>query len=67
MSQIGKRIRTIRQQNGQTQEAIARAANVSNGTIIRVELGRNTPTLDTLTRIAAALNVPVGDLLTDAA
>ncbi|HEY2303254.1 MAG TPA: helix-turn-helix transcriptional regulator [Acidimicrobiales bacterium] len=65
MVQIGDRVRTIRQENGQTQEALARAADVSNGTIIRVELGRNIPRLDTLRKIAAGLDVPIGDLLED--
>ena len=63
MSQIGQRIRTVRQRNGQTQEALARAADVSNGTIIRIETGRNDPSLDTLTKIAAGLGTTVGDLL----
>lgn len=67
MSQIGERIRTRRQENGQTQEGLARDAGVSNGTIIRIETGRNSPTLDTLKKIADALDVPMGELLDKAA
>ena len=53
----------IRQANGQTQEGLARDANVSNGTIIRIEMGHNQPNLETLAKIAAALDVTVGELL----
>jgi transcriptional regulator with XRE-family HTH domain len=63
MSQIGQRIRTLRQESGQTQEGLAREAGVSNGTIVRIEMGRNRPNLDTLAKIAAALDVAVSDLL----
>ena len=63
MSQIGDRIRTLRQASGQTQEGLARDARVSNGTIIRIETGRNQPNLETLVRIAAALDVAVSELL----
>jgi transcriptional regulator with XRE-family HTH domain len=65
MSQIGQRIRTIRKQNGQTQEGLARDAGVSNGTIIRIEMGRNRPNLETLAKIANALDVKASDLLDD--
>jgi XRE family aerobic/anaerobic benzoate catabolism transcriptional regulator len=65
MSHIGQRIRSTRLRNGQTQEGLARDADVSNGTIIRIEMGRNNPNLDTLAKIAAALDVPISELVDD--
>jgi transcriptional regulator with XRE-family HTH domain len=63
MSQIGDRTRTIRERNGYSQEYVARAADVSTSTIQRLETGRNVPSLDTLIRVAAALDVSLGDLV----
>jgi transcriptional regulator with XRE-family HTH domain len=63
MSQIGNNARTIRLRRGESQEAVARRADISTGTLIRIEQGYNEPTIGTLTKIAAALEVPVAELL----
>jgi transcriptional regulator with XRE-family HTH domain len=63
MSQIGLRAKGIRLRRGETQETVARRAGITLATYIRVETKRNEPTVDTLAKIAGALEVSVGDLL----
>ena len=46
-----------------TQEALARKAHVSLGYIARLETDRHDPKLSSLRKIAAALGVPVTELL----
>ena len=47
-----------------TNEKIARLADLSLNTIVKVENGVNTnPTIETLKKIAKALNTPVEDLI----
>jgi len=64
MSNIYKTLRKLREQKGLTQEKLARLADVSNNTVIKIEVGKNkNPTLDTLKKIAQALDVSVDDLI----
>ena len=64
MSNIGVTLRKIREARGISQEKLARSADVSNNTIIKIEAGKNqNPTLDTLKRIAKALETSVDDLI----
>ncbi|MBZ1348401.1 MAG: helix-turn-helix domain-containing protein [Candidatus Nealsonbacteria bacterium] len=47
-----------------SQEKLARLADVSNNTIINIEAGKQqNPTVDTIKKIAKALDVQVDDLL----
>ena len=47
-----------------SQERLARLANVANNTIIKIEAGKNkNPTLNTLKKIAKALEINVDDLI----
>jgi transcriptional regulator with XRE-family HTH domain len=62
MTQIGQRARSIRTRRSESQEAIARRANISVATYSRIENGRNEPSLDTLRRIAGALEVTLDEL-----
>jgi transcriptional regulator with XRE-family HTH domain len=49
---------------GLSQEKLARLADVSNNTIINIEAGKqNNPTIETLKKIAKALEVGVDDLI----
>jgi len=49
---------------GISQEKLARLADVSNNTIINIEVGKqNNLTIETLRKIAKALNVPIEDLI----
>lgn len=65
MSNISKTLRKLREQKGLTQEKLARLADVSNNTVIKIEAGKNeNPTLNTLKKLAKALDSSVDDLIT---
>ncbi len=64
MSNITKNLRKLRKTKGFSQEKLARLADVSNNTIIKIEAGKNqNPTLDTLKKIAKVLDVSVDELI----
>jgi len=64
MSNIAKTFRKLREVKGLSQEKLVRLADVTNNTIIKIEAGKNqNPTLDTLRKIAKALEVSVDDLI----
>jgi len=50
-----------------SQAQLARMANVSRGYLSRVELGMQSPTLEVIERLAAALGVRSSELLEDQA
>jgi transcriptional regulator with XRE-family HTH domain len=58
---IGQKIKHLRGEVAQ--EQLALAAGVSTSTLSRIERGAYQPRLQTLRKIAAALEVPTGDLL----
>jgi transcriptional regulator with XRE-family HTH domain len=64
---LGVRVREIRKERGLTQRVLACRMNVPRTYISKVEMGRVVPTLSTLSRIAAALDVTVTDLLSNEA
>jgi transcriptional regulator with XRE-family HTH domain len=58
------KIKQIREKLGLSQEKLARLADVSNNTVINMEAGKQkNPTIDTLKKIANALNISVEDLI----
>jgi len=59
MSMIGARIRQLREQRGLSQGDIEQSAGLLRCYISRVENGRTVPSLETLERFAAALDVPL--------
>ena len=64
MSSIAKNLRKLREAKKLSQERLARLADVANNTIVKIEAGKNkNPTLDTLKKIAKALEVSVDDLI----
>lgn len=63
---LGERIRALRQERQLTVRRLAAAAGVSVGLISQVERGINNPSLDTLRRVAQALDVPLFDLFQSA-
>ena len=64
MSNIQTTLRKLREEKGLSQEKLARLSDVANNTIIKIEAGKNqNPTLDTLKKIAQALEVGVDDLI----
>jgi len=63
-SKIGKNLKKLRQEKGISQDRLSKLADLSLNTVVTVESGANpNPTIETLTRIAKALDVGVDDLL----
>ena len=61
---IAKTVKRLREKMGLSQEKLARLADVSNNTIINIEAGKqDNPTIETLKKIAKALNTPIEDLI----
>lgn len=61
--QMGKRLKKLREVREMSQAALATRAKISRGYLIRLEAGRQDPTLGMLERLAKALGVPVTELL----
>ena len=63
-NKIAENIKKLRAKKGLSLEKIARLADLSLNTIVKVENGVNTnPTIETLTKIDKALEVGVDDLI----
>jgi len=63
-STIGKNLKKIRQEKGISQDRLSKLADLSLNTVVTVETGLNpNPTIETLTKIAQALDVKVDDLI----
>ncbi len=61
---IGKNIKKLRKKQGISQDRLSKLADLSLNTVVTVESGANeNPTIDTLTKIATALEVGVDDLI----
>ena len=61
---IGKTVKKLREKLGISQEKLARLADVSNNTVINIEAGKqDNPTIETLKKVANALQVGVDDLI----
>lgn len=64
ISTIAKNIRKYRKQKGLSQDKLSRLADISHATMIKIESGGiQSPTIDTVQKIAKALGVSVDDLL----
>ncbi len=57
------RIRALRQQRGLSQEAVALRADLNPAYFGHIERGLKCPTVDTLNKIAGALDLPLWELL----
>ncbi|MFI5755605.1 helix-turn-helix domain-containing protein [Streptomyces sp. NPDC051569] len=62
---IGEQIREARRAAHLTQEAVALRAGISLTVYGRIELARSAAVIDTLIRIADAIQVPLSDLVRD--
>ena len=63
-STIGDNIKKLRKQRDLSQDRLSKLADVTYNTIIKIESGSNiNPTIETLSKIAKALNVGVDDLI----
>jgi transcriptional regulator with XRE-family HTH domain len=59
---LGRAIRLLRDERGLTQSELARGADMNVTAISHLERGRTNPAWGTVTRIAAALDVPVSEV-----
>ena len=59
----GERIKEARKQAGLTQQELADKLEISSVAVSRWERGERNPKLETLKKIAAAIDAPVGELL----
>jgi transcriptional regulator with XRE-family HTH domain len=60
---IGTRIRDLRWDARLKQGALARRAGIAQNTLSQIELGKTTPSVPTLEKIARGLNIELPDLL----
>ncbi len=61
---IAKNIKKYRKEKGLSQDKLARLADVAHATIIKIESGGiQSPTIDTVQKIAKALEVQLDNLL----
>ncbi len=61
------RLRELREARFLTQLQLAETAQVSPATIVRIEQGQVAPNFQTIKKLAAALGIAPGELVTDAA
>ncbi|HOM78005.1 MAG TPA: helix-turn-helix transcriptional regulator [bacterium] len=63
-NKIAENLKRLRDKKGYSLEKVARLADLSLNTIVKIENGvNNNPTIETLTKIAKALEVGVDDLI----
>jgi len=63
-NKISKNIKKLRQAKGLSQDRLSKLADISYNSIIKLETsGITNPTIDTLKKIAKALDVSVDDLI----
>ena len=60
---IGEKIKDYRKESGLSQKDLGQKLNVSQQHIAQYESGKRIPKLDTIQKIATALNISVNDLL----
>jgi transcriptional regulator with XRE-family HTH domain len=59
---LGARIKELRKAKGLSQEELSEKVGIDSKHLSRIEVGKSYPSLDTLERIANALNVEIKDL-----
>lgn len=63
-NKISENLKKLRDKKGYSLEKVARLADLSLNTVVKIENGVNkNPTIETLTKIAKALEVGVDDLI----
>jgi len=61
---LSENIKRLRKKNGISQDKLAKLADVTHTTLVKIESGANTnPTIKTLKRIANALSVSLDELV----
>jgi len=61
--EIGKRVKRMRKMRNITQKELEKKTKIKRANIARIESGKHRPSLETLERIADALDVPVVNLV----
>jgi len=61
--EVAEKLAELRKNQGLTQNQLSEMAGIDRKTINRIENGHFSPSVDTLTRLALALQVSIGDLL----
>ena len=56
---VGSRLRELRLERGKSMRALARLSGLSTNTLSMIERGRTSPSVSTLYKISAALEVPI--------
>lgn len=59
---VGKTLKRLREKSGLTQQQLAEKSGLLQSHVSRIERGEYSPTNKTLTKLAAALGVPIGVL-----
>lgn len=62
---VGNSLREIRRSQGHSLDTLAAASGVSRAMLGQIETGKSVPTITVLWKVAAALGVPVAQLITD--
>ncbi|MEE0111230.1 MAG: helix-turn-helix transcriptional regulator [Oscillospiraceae bacterium] len=62
--QLGQRIRELRTEQHMSQEELSFKAGISPAHLGQIERALKNPTIDTIAKIAAALDIPIADLFT---
>lgn len=65
MTNLGKRIREMRERRNMTQAELSTCINVSKATISNYENGENAPSMEAFIKIAIGLNCSANELLQD--
>ena len=60
---MGEQIRAVRLSAQMTQETVALEAGLDRPSVVRIEAGQQSPTADTLIRIAHVLGVDLRDIV----
>ena len=66
LSALGDRVRELRARRGMTRKILAKDSGVSERYLAQLEAGQGNASLSILRRVARALNIPLGALITDA-
>ncbi len=63
-NKISDNLRKLRAQKGYSLEKVARLADLSLNTVVKIENGINkNPTIETITKLAKALDIAIDDLI----
>jgi transcriptional regulator with XRE-family HTH domain len=63
-NKISDNLKKLRAQKGYSLEKVARLADLSLNTVVKIENGINkNPTIETITKLAKALDVEIDDLI----